>query len=246
MLFGLFLGDWTLLVLLPGFLVTMWAQLRVRSTVSRYAAVPLRPGMTGAAVADRILQSNGVYNVAIERIPGDLSDHYDPASGTLCLSERVYASNSVAAVGIAAHEAGHALQHAKGYAPLRLRTFLVPVCNFGARLAMPLFFIGMLISYALSYADLASAVGLSLMLAGIAAFSLSVLFQLVTLPVEFNASRRALRCLSGSGTMNDEELRGAGKVLRAAAWTYVASLFTGLLFLLRLLLILAGASGRRR
>lgn len=246
MLFGLFWGDWTILILLPGLLISLVAELRVKTTVSRYAAVPLRPGMTGAAVAERILQSNGIYDVGIGRVPGRLTDHYDPASKTLYLSEIVFAGNSVAAVGVAAHEAGHALQHAKGYAPLRLRTVLVPVCNFGARLSMPLFFIGVLFSYALSFADTASLLGLSLMTAGVCAFSLSVLFQLVTLPVEFNASRRAMRCLSHSGTMSEEELTGARRVLRAAALTYVAALLSGLLFLLRLLVILAGFTGRRR
>lgn len=243
MLFGLFWGDWTLLILLPGFLISLIAELHVKSTVSRYAAVPLQPGMTGAAVAERILHSNGVSDVGVDRVPGHLTDHYDPRSKTLFLSEGVYGSNSVAAVGIAAHEAGHALQHAKGYAPLRLRTVMVPVCNFGARLAMPLFFVGLLLTYVLSLAD---TFGESLMLAGIVAFSLSVLFQLVTLPVEFNASRRAMRCLTNSGTMNEAELHGARRVLGAAAWTYVAALLVGLLFLLRLLLILAGVAGRRR
>ena len=246
MLLGLFWGDWTILILLPGLLISLIAELHVKTTVSRYASVPLRPGMTGAAVADRILQSNGVYDVSVGRIPGQLTDRYDPAAKTLYLSETTFAHNSVAAVGIAAHEAGHALQHAKNYAPLRLRTVLVPICNFGARLSMPLFFIGVLFSYVLSFADTTSVLGLSLMTAGVCFFSLSVLFQLVTLPVEFNASRRAMRCLASSGTMSEEELTGARRVLRAAALTYVAALLSGLLFLLRLLVILAGFAGRRR
>ena len=246
MLFGLFFGDWTLLILLPGLLISLWAELRVKTTVNRYAAVPVRPGMTGAAVAGRILANNGVHDVDIERVRGQLTDHYDPASKTLYLSETTYGYNSVTAVGVAAHEAGHALQHAKGYAPLRLRTVLVPVCNFGARLSMPLFFVGFIFSVWLSYVDVFSTLGFSLMLVGVCAFSLSVLFQLVTLPVEFNASRRAMRCLTNSGTMSEAELAGARRVLHAAALTYVAALLSGLLFLLRLVFIMAGAAGRRR
>ena len=239
MLFGLFWGDWTLLIILPGFIFSLWAQMRIHSAVARYKAVALRPGMTGAAVARRILDSNGLSHVRIEEVPGELSDHYDPRTEVLRLSATSCHSNSVAAVGIAAHEAGHALQHGKGYPFLRLRMALVPVCNIGSNLAMPLFFIGLLFSYTVPY------LAEPLMLLGIGAYALAVLFQLVTLPVEFNASKRAIRCLSGSGTMNDEELKGARAVLSAAAMTYVAALATGLLSLLRLLLI-AGSHSRRR
>lgn len=239
MFFGLFWGDWTILVVLPAFLFTLWAQLRIRSAVGRYRSVALRPGMTGAAVARRILDSNGLSHVRIEEVAGELTDHYDPRSQVLRLSSVSCHSNSVAAVGIAAHEAGHALQHGKGYPFLRLRMALVPVCNLGSRLAMPLFFIGLLLSYSAYY------LSGPLMLVGIAAYSLAVLFQLITLPVEFNASRRAMRCLAGSGTMNDEELKGARSVLTAAAMTYVAALATGLLSLLRLLIIAGGRSRRR-
>jgi len=236
MFFGLW-WDWTLIVLVPGIVFTLWAQFKVKSSFSRYSQQPLRPGMTGAAVARRILDSNGLAHIGIEPVHGHLSDHYDPRAKVLRLSESVYHANSIAAVGVAAHEAGHALQDAKRYAPLHLRMAMVPVCNIGSNLAMPLFFIGLLIA-GLSY------LGDWLMFAGIVAFSLSVLFQLVTLPVEFNASRRALRCLAGSGTMSDEELKGARKVLSAAAMTYVAALAVGLLSLLRLLLI-AGSRSRR-
>lgn len=236
MFFG-FWWDWTLILLIPGLLLTLWAQYKVKSTYHQYSAVQAPYGMTGAAVARRILDSNGLHHVPVELVPGHLSDHYDPRSKVLRLSESVYHSNSVAAVGVAAHEAGHALQDAKGYIPLRFRIFMVPVCNIGSHLAMPLFFLGILFG-------LGSLFGDWLALAGIAAFSLSVFFQLITLPVEFNASRRAMHCLSGSGTMSKEQLSGSRRVLNAAAMTYVAALAVGILSLLRLLLIF-GSRQRR-
>lgn len=230
MLFGLFWGDWTILIVIPGFLFTLYAQFKIKSTYSRYAEATLPGVMTGAAVARRMLDANGLHDVPVEIVRGHLSDHYDPRARVLRLSEGVYHGNNVAAVGVAAHEAGHALQDAKAYAPLRFRIALVPICNIGSGLAMPLFLIGLLLAGFGPYAEW-------LMLAGVAAFSLSVFFQLVTLPVEFNASRRALRCLEGSGTMNESQVKGARKVLSAAAMTYVAALAVGLLSLLRLLLI---------
>ena len=236
MFFG-FWWDWTLIVMIPGLIFTLWAQFKVNSTYHRYAEMPAPWGMTGAAVARRILDSNGLHDVPVELVAGHLSDHYDPRSRVLRLSESVYHSASVAAVGVAAHEAGHALQDAKGYVPLRFRIAIVPVCNIGSHLAMPLFFIGLLLGSASWLSDW-------LMFAGIAAFSLSVLFQLVTLPVEFNASRRAMRCLAGSGTMNEEQLKGSRRVLSAAAMTYVAALAVGLLSLLRLLLIFGARRGK--
>lgn len=236
MFFG-FWWDWTLIVMIPGLLFTLWAQYKVKSTFNQYSTVSAPWGMTGAAVARRILDSNGLRHIPVEMVAGHLSDHYDPRSKVLRLSESVYHSNSVAAVGVAAHEAGHALQDARGYVPLRFRIALVPVCNIGSNLAMPLFFIGLLFGFGTYFGDW-------LALAGIAAFSLSVLFQLVTLPVEFNASRRAMRCLAGSGTMSDEQLKGSRRVLSAAAMTYVAALAVGILSLLRLLLIF-GSHQRR-
>ena len=238
MFFG-FWWDWTLIILIPGILLTLWAQLKVKSTYARYEGEGLMPQMTGAAVARRILDANGLSDVPVEMVQGHLSDHYDPRSRVLCLSEGVYHGHNVAAVGVAAHEAGHALQDEKGYVPLRFRIALVPVCNIGSRLAMPLLFIGILL------AGFAGVAADWLMFSGIAAFSLSVIFQLVTLPVEFNASRRAMRCLEGSGTMNDEQLKGARRVLSAAAMTYVAALAVGLLSLLRLLLIVASVTRNR-
>ena len=239
MLFGLFWGDWTILIVIPGFLLTLWAQFKVKSTYSRYTGELLPPVMTGAAVARRILDSNGLHHIPIEVVHGHLSDHYDPRGKVLRLSDAVYHGNNVAAVGVAAHEVGHALQDAKGYVPLRFRMAMVPVCNIGSNLAMPLFIIGLFLA---GIAPLAQ----WLMFAGIAAFSLSVLFQLVTLPVEFNASRRALRCLSGSGTMTDDQITGSRKVLSAAAMTYVAALAVSLLSLLRLVLIALSHSRRER
>ena len=195
-------------------------------------------GMTGEAAARRILNSNGAYDVDIQLISGHLTDHYDPRTKVLRLSESVYHGNTVAAIGVAAHEAGHAIQDAKHYLPLRFRMAIVPICNIGSHLAFPLFFIGLMFSYMATF-------GGALMFAGIVAFSLSVFFQLVTLPVEFNASRRAIRCLQDSNLLGDEDLKGARKVLSAAALTYVAALAVGLLSLLRLLLI-AGSTRRRK
>ena len=236
MFFG-FWWDWTILIVIPGFFLTLWAQYKVKSSYSRYSQATLPGYMTGAAVARRMLDANGLSHVPVEMVQGHLTDHYDPRHKVLRLSESVYHGNNVAAVGVAAHEAGHALQDAKGYVPLKFRIALVPVCNIGAHLAMPLFIIGLLLAGLGPYAEW-------LMLAGIAAFSLSVFFQRVTLPVEFNASRRALRCLEGSGTMNDSQLKGSKKVLSAAAMTYVAALAVGLLSLLRLLLIMNRYSRR--
>ena len=237
-MFGFFWWDFTLLIVLPGIVFTLWAQARVKSTYSTYAGLILRPGMTGGAVARRILDSNGLRDVNIEVVPGQLTDHYDPRHRVLRLSEGSFYGANAAAVGVAAHEAGHALQHGRAYAPLKLRMAMVPVCNLGSNMAMPLFFVGLLLSYTLPSA------ASTLMFLGIAAFSLAVLFQLVTLPVEFNASRRAMRCLAGSGTMSDVELKGTRKVLNAAAMTYVASLAVGLLSLLRLLVIASSRSRR--
>ena len=200
MLFGFFLFDWTILILIPGLIFTLWAQMKVKSSYSRYSQELLPAYMTGASMARRILDSNGLSHIPIEVVRGHLSDHYDPRHKVLRLSEAVYHGNNVAAVGVAAHEAGHALQDVRGYVPLRFRVAIVPACNIGSRLAMPLFFIGLLMAGLSAVADW-------LMLAGIVAFSLSVFFQLVTLPVEFNASRRAMRCLEGAGVMSDGQLK---------------------------------------
>ena len=240
MFFGLFWGDTTILVLIPAMIFAFWAQMRVNSTFKKYAKVPSRRGLTGAEAARRVLDANGLRHVTVERVHGHLTDHFDPKAGVIRLSDATYASTSVAAIGVAAHEAGHAVQYATGYSAIRLRAALIPVCQFGSYAAMPLFLVGMAVSY---IGVTGGSLGYALMLAGILFYSLATLFQLVTLPVEFNASNRAMAALEGGGTMSDGELRAARQVLSAAAMTYVAALVTSLLSLLRLILI---ASGRRR
>ena len=230
MLFGWFYFDWTILIVIPAMLFALWAQFRVNSTFSKYSQTTIRSGLTAAEAARRLLDANGLYHVTINRIPGKLTDHYDPRTRTLSLSEAVYDSASAAAVGVACHEAGHAIQHADNYAPLTLRMQIIPLCRIGSGLAMPLFLIGLI------FAGL-SVLGDWLMLAGIACFSLATLFQLITLPVEFNASRRALAGIREQHLLAEDELPGARRVLTAAAMTYVAALATSLASLLRLILI---------
>lgn len=231
MFFGFFWGDWTILIVLPAMIFAMWAQMNVSSTFEKYSKMATHSGKTGALAARALLDANGLYDVGIEQVRGKLSDHYDPRKRTLFLSDDVYHSQSAAAIGVACHEAGHAIQHAVGYAPLKLRMSMVPVCNFGSMLSMPLFIIGLFLSLP------------GLMLVGIAFFSLATFFQLVTLPVEFDASRRALEGMQNHHLLYDDEVNMAGKVLRAAALTYVAALATSLLSLLRLIII---ANGSRR
>ena len=225
--------DSTYILVLIGVVISLWASSRVRSTYAKYNRVRNQRGLTGREAAQQILQNAGIHDVRIEHVAGDLSDHYDPRSKVLRLSDATYNSASVAAVGVAAHECGHVLQHAKGYAPLAIRTSLVPVANFGSMIAWPLIIFGLFIT------TNASSLLINL---GIIAFSVSVLFQIVTLPVEYNASSRALSVLSESHLLYDEELQGAEKVLKAAALTYVAAAAASILQLLRILLL----SGRRR
>ena len=234
MMFGLFHYDWTILLVIPGFLISLWAQAKVSSTFKKYSAMRTYRGDTGYDAARRILDANGLSHVRIEQVAGHLSDHYDPRANVIRLSASVYSSPSPAAIGVAAHEAGHAIQYAKGYAPIKLRAGLVSITNFSSMLAIPLFFIGLLMASE------------PLMLAGILLYAAISFFQLVTLPVEFNASSRALAVLSGSGMLNPDELKGAKQVLTAAALTYVAALLTSLLTLLRLILIAGGRGNRRR
>lgn len=230
MIFGLFYGDWTLLLVLFSFILTIYAQWKVNSTFSRYSKVISGSGMTAAEAARKMLDANGLYNVEIRQISGNLTDHYDPRTRTLNLSETVCNAKSTAAIGVACHEAGHAVQHAENYAPLDFRMQLIPLCNIGSRIAMPLFIVGLFLSY-VSYFSY------YLMLAGIICYSLATLFQLVTLPVEFDASRRALAGIRDQNLLYDDEIPGSRKVLSAAALTYVAALATSLLYLLRLLII---------
>lgn len=232
MLFGLFRFDWTILLVIPGFIISIWAQIKVSSTFKKYSKLRTYRGYTGYDAARRILDANGLRHVAIERVRGDLTDHYDPRANVIRLSDSVYSSCSPAAIGVAAHEAGHAIQYATNYGPIRFRMSMVSVTNFSSVLAIPLFFIGLILA-----SD-------ALMLAGILLYSAIAFFQLVTLPVEFNASGRALKVLSSSGMLSPDELGASKKVLTAAALTYVAALLTSLLTLLRLI-VLAGGRNRR-
>lgn len=221
----MFYYDWTYLLIIPGLLLGLWAQAKVKSTYAYWRQVPTRQGRAAYSVADDLLRRNGNNQVRIFQTQGELTDHYDPSNETLKLSQGVYASSSVAALGIAAHEAGHAMQKHEGYAPLKLRTAAVPVVNIGSSLSTPIFFAGLLFSWE------------PLVHIGIILFSLSVIFALITLPVEFDASRRAVQMLTEGGYVTGEEERGVRKVLTAAALTYVASAVTSLLSLLRLVVI---------
>ncbi len=226
--------DPTYILVLAGVAVSMIASAKMRSTFNRYSTVRSRSGMTGRDTAERLLHSQGIYDVRVEHVSGSLTDHYDPRNKVLRLSDVTYNSASVAAIGVAAHECGHAVQHAKGYAPLSIRSALVPVVNFGSAVSWPLILAGLLIT---------SRSAVMLLNLGILAFSLSVLFQIVTLPVEFNASNRALRILGDTGMLYPDEVRDTRKVLTAAALTYVAGAAAAILQLLRLLLI---SNSRRR
>ena len=223
--YGYYGIDMSYIVLvMPAILFSLWAQTKVNSTFSKYQRVRCYSGYTGAQIARRILDENGLSNVRVERVSGSLTDHYDPRTHVVRLSDSVYASDSVAAIGVAAHETGHAVQHATGYGPLGLRNAIIPLTNFGSKLSMPLILLGLILN---SY---------TLAMTGIIAFSMVALFQLITLPVEFNASRRAMRTLS-NGMLSDRELGGARQVLTAAALTYVAALLVSAMQLLRLLLL---------
>ncbi len=231
-----FMWDPTYFMVIIGAIICLIASARVRTVYSKYSTVRSRSGMTGAEAAERILHSQGIYDVQIVQVSGSLTDHYDPTKRTLSLSQAVYGSASVAAVGVAAHECGHAVQHARHYFPLRLRGAMVPIVNFGSMLSWPLIIIGILMNQ--------YTIGPMVIRIGVILFSLVVLFQLVTLPVEFNASHRAMRILEDTAILDREELGYTGRVLRAAALTYVASAAAAVLQLLRILLI--ANSGSRR
>ena len=225
--------DWTYILLLIGVVVTGIASAKVNSTFRKYARIASTTGMTGAQAAQHILNSEGIYDVSIQHIAGNLTDHYNPATKTVNLSDTTYGSSSVAAIGVAAHECGHVIQHHTGYVPLNFRTALVPVANIGSKAGIPVIILGMILG-----------ANSSLITLGIALFSFGVLFQLVTLPVEFDASRRALKLLGNLGILNPDEVRDSRKVLGAAAMTYVASAFASILSLLRLIILFGG--NRRR
>lgn len=220
--------DPTYILVVIGAVICLIASARVKSTFHKYSAYRSMSNLTGAQAAERILHRAGIYDVSIRHIRGSLTDHYDPRNKTLSLSDSVYGQTSVAAIGVAAHECGHAIQHQKDYAPLSIRSAIVPVANLGSTLAWPLIIIGMFFS---------SQTGMLLINVGILCFSLAVLFQIVTLPVEFNASRRAIHMLGDTGILGAEELRSTRKVLGAAALTYVAGAAAAILQLVRLLLL---------
>lgn len=232
-----FWWDQTILLLIPPFIFAIWAQVKVKSTYSKFSSVPSKSGMTGADVAKAILHAENIVlshdpssmppgsACGLEAIPGHLTDHYDPRDRVLRLSEEVYRGQSVAALGIAAHEVGHAIQHARLYSPLMMRNVIYPISNIGSSLAFPLFFIGLIFSFPI------------LLQIGIGLFTLAVFFTIITLPVELNASSRAMRALAGGGYLAEDELKGARKVLTAAALTYVAAAAMAVVNLLRMVLL---------
>lgn len=222
-----------IILVLPAVIFAMVAQARVSSTFRKYSQVISRSGITGKEMAELVLHQNGVTGVSIERVSGELTDHYDPRQNVIRLSDSVYGNPSIAAAGVAAHEAGHAVQYAKRYHPIQLRAALIPVCNLGSTLSMPLVIAGLILSWE------------PLAMVGVLLFGLAMLFQLVTLPVEFNASRRAIAAMTSSGMFHAEETQQGKKVLQAAAMTYVAALAVSLMNFLRLLLLVRGG-GRRK
>ena len=231
--------DMTYVILvLPFLILSLWASSNVNSTFRKYSKVHSIRRITGADAAQRVLSANGVTGVRIERVRGNLTDHFDPRTNVIRLSDSVYASTSTAAIGVAAHEAGHAVQYAQHYTPIKLRSAIIPITNIGSRLAIPLIMAGILFSYLGNFSYF-------LVDLGIAAFGLSFLFQMVTLPVEFNASRRAMAAIRETGLLTEDEQHGASNTLKAAAMTYVAATAVALAQLLRLILLFGGR-GRRR
>ena len=224
-----------LLLVLPCVILSLWASANVKNTFRRYSKQLSARHITGAMAAERVLRANGVLNVGIEQISGSLTDHYDPRANVIRLSDDVYNSTSTAAIGVACHEAGHAVQYAQNYAPIKLRAAIIPITNIGSRLARPLILLGLVLAFMENYSYI-------FIYLGIACFGLSLVFQLVTLPVEFNASRRAMRAIADSELLTAEEQQGARKTLTAAALTYVAATALALAQLLRLISIF----GRRR
>ena len=226
--------DWTYIVIvLPCILLSVWASASVKSTFHRYSKQFSSRRITGAEAAQRVLAGNGVYGVRIECVSGELTDHYDPRTNVIRLSDGVYGSTSTAAIGVACHEAGHAVQYAQHYVPIKIRAAIIPVTNLGSKLAMPLILLGVILSFLGNFSY-------TLVYLGIACFALSLVFQLVTLPVEFNASRRALRAIDEAEILTQSELKGARKTLWAAAMTYVAAVAVALAQLLRLIILFGG------
>ena len=230
-----FIDYWYIVLVLPAIILAMVAQFKVKSTYEKYSREYSSRGYSAATVARMILDRNGLHDVRIERVSGQLTDHFDPKTNVIRLSDSVYSSTSTAAIGVACHEAGHAVQYAQEYFPMKVRAAIIPATNIGSRLAMPLILLGVLFGVGGSYSY-------TLVYAGIACFSLSLVFQLVTLPVEFNASRRAMQAIAGRGILTQQEQKGARKTLTAAAMTYVAATAVALAQLLRLIILF----GRRR
>ena len=230
------------ILVIPAVIFSLWAQAKVNSTFNEYSRHTTYSRMTGFEAARRILDANGLRHVHIERVAGHLSDHYDPSTQTLRLSDSVYGNTSTAAIGVACHEAGHAIQHAEEYAPLKLRQAIIPITNIGSRVGIYLFMIGFMISI---FAGSTNIFGMGMAWAGIALFSFTTVFQLITLPTEFNASSRALEEIERAGILYADEIPSAKKVLNAAAMTYVAALAVSITQLLRLIILLSRISGRR-
>lgn len=224
----MFFWDISMILLIPGLLLAMYAQAKVSSTYNRYKKVVSHSGYTGAQFARKMLKDNGLYDVTITQISGRMSDHYDPRANQVRLSSEVYNGTSIASLGIAAHEVGHAVQHATNYFPLTIRNIVVPVTNFSSSIYMLFIFLGLIMN------------SFSMIQLGIMLFAVIVIFQVITLPVEFNASNRAIATLGGDGVLDDQELKGAKKVLGAAAMTYVAAMVTAVLQLLQLLVVFGG------
>ena len=234
--------DWTYLILVfPAILFSLWASLKVNSTFNKYSKVKSHYGITGARAARRLLDENGLSHVKIEKIGGNLTDHFDPRDNVIRLSASTYDNTSPAAIGVAMHEAGHAIQHAQNYAPIRIRQAIIPMTNIGSKLAIPLIIVGTI----LSAFSAQSNIGMYFAIAGVVLFGFCVFFQLVTLPVEFNASKRAVKALEGTYMLREDEIPIVKKVLTAAAMTYVAALAVSLAQLLRFLMIISRMNNRR-
>lgn len=233
----MFYFDWTYIVILPALIFSIWASVKVNSTFKQYSSVYTRRGYTAAMACRSVLDANGLYHVRIEHIRGNLTDHYDPREDVIRLSDTVYNSTSAAAIGVACHEAGHAIQHAENYLPIRIRQAIIPLTNIGANFGIWIFIIGIILTALSEQMVIVAYIGLAL-------FSLTAVFQLVTLPTEYNASRRAVNSIEKTGILDENELECAKKVLNAAALTYVAALAASLSQFLRLFLIL-GNSRRR-
>lgn len=235
----------SMIILIPGIIFSIYAQIRISTTFKKYSHVQASSNMTAAQLSRMLLERNGLNYISVQQVPGSLTDNYNPQTEILSLSESTYSSNSVAALAVAAHEVGHALQKRDDYKPMKLRSILVPVTNFGSRLALPIAIIGLIIEW-IATSNSGIQAGKIIVAIGILAYALTSIFALITLPVELNASRRAGKILYDTGTLNQKETSQAKQVLHAAALTYVASLLVSLLYLLRFILILSQFSRKEK